>query len=1010
MDWHDRWNLQLGIAGTNWNATPVSNLDTILSYTSTLAASVAIISNNDVASPPFKLNQLSFTNAGPASGTAPTITLTGNELEFITNTALATPTLTFNTTGTIKPTIEIQNNLLLTNNLGVAATTDGRISGVISGSGSLTKSGAGTLTLSGAAVNGFNGGVRVNAGTLAINLSNLGTPTDLINSGNALTLGGGTFSLTGKSGVNSLQTFNGTSVSSGYSAVSIVKNSTGFTTTAALGNITQSQPGGVLSIFASDSTSPSTTLAIATAVGTTANAGGWIGSWVVVNDSKSVNARWANLNGSNQVVTISATTATAGTMANVTSATAVYTATGTFNSIATPLTAFGIQATGTSSYALGANLLTTEGLSAIGGVLTITGSTGIQVGTGNELVMMGVNSIKISAPIANKTGSNSNVTFAGASTLTLDTAVSTYTGTTTLNSGTMTLGLANVLNSASSIVVNAGTLGYSTFDQSVNAVKLVGGTISGTTGTLTSATNFDLQNGTVSGILAGGVGVNKTTSGTVTLSGANLYSGGTTISAGIIKAGNATALGANGSAVSVTAGATLDLNGATMTNTNALTINGTGVSGNGALINNNSAAATYAGLLSLGSSSNIVAGAGDITLSNTGSITATGSGYQLLVGGAKNTTINGSIDTGTGTVFKQGAGTLTLTGANSYTGLTTVSVGTLTVGNNAGLGTTAGDTTVSSGAAIRLANGVKVTGESILIAGVSTGFNGALQADASATAEWAGTVKINSSDARVGAGTSGSLKISGAIIDNGAFNTINIGAGAGGTGEVIISAASGTNTYTGNTTISRGTLKLGADNTLPTGTTLDVDVANAAENAIFDLNGFNQTVAGLQRTNTGAVAGGTGGAIITNSGAADRTLTINQSATTSFNGIIQDGGTNKTIIVKDGAGTLALYWREHLHRSHHGFRRHPQFGQWHGQQQPGRRRGCRHRNRSLRSPRPEFRIGHRQQRHRQNTHHRRGAESRRSLGLHHLRGTEHRLPPHRHRHPERDHRPVHLRL
>ena len=127
-------------------------------------------------------------------------------------------------------------------------------------------------------------------------------------------------------------------------------------------------------------------------------------------------------------------------------------------------------------------------------------------------------------------------------------------------------------------------------------------------------------------------------------------------------------------------------------------------------------------------------------------------------------------------MFKRGAGTLTLTGANSYTGLTTLSVGTLTVGNNSGLGTTAGDTTVSTGAALRLANGVTVTGETILIAGTGIGFNGALQADASATAEWAGTVKINSADARVGAGSGGSLKISGAIVDNAGFNTLNVGA------------------------------------------------------------------------------------------------------------------------------------------------------------------------------------------------------------------------------------------
>jgi autotransporter-associated beta strand protein len=157
--------------GTNWSGVPVSNLDTILSYTGTLAAGVNVISNNDIGSPPFKLNQLSFTNAGPASGTAPSLTLTGSQLEFITNSSAATPTLIFNTTGTVKPVIDIQNNLLLTNNLGVAATTDGKLSGVISGGGSIAKTGAGTLTLTGN--NSYGGGTTVGTGgTLVLTNSN----------------------------------------------------------------------------------------------------------------------------------------------------------------------------------------------------------------------------------------------------------------------------------------------------------------------------------------------------------------------------------------------------------------------------------------------------------------------------------------------------------------------------------------------------------------------------------------------------------------------------------------------------------------------------------------------------------------------------------------------------------------------------------------------------------------------------------------------------------------------
>ncbi len=150
-------------AGTNWDATPVRGIDTILNYTSTLDAGVVIVSNNDVATPPFQLNQLSFTNVGPASGTAPTVTLQGSQLECITNSGAIAPSLLFNTTGTVKPTITINNNLLLTNNLAVTATTDGTLGGTISGSGSLTKTGAGTLRLNGA---NTMGDVAVNVGTL----------------------------------------------------------------------------------------------------------------------------------------------------------------------------------------------------------------------------------------------------------------------------------------------------------------------------------------------------------------------------------------------------------------------------------------------------------------------------------------------------------------------------------------------------------------------------------------------------------------------------------------------------------------------------------------------------------------------------------------------------------------------------------------------------------------------------------------------------------------------------
>src|SRR5213075_2123788 len=61
------------------------------------------------------------------------------------------------------------------------------------------------------------------------------------------------------------------------------------------------------------------------------------------------------------------------------------------------------------------------------------------------------------------------------------------------------------------------------------------GNINGSGGTLSSATTFDMQSGAVSAILGGTVGLAKTTGGTVTLSGANTYTGTTTVSAGTLN-------------------------------------------------------------------------------------------------------------------------------------------------------------------------------------------------------------------------------------------------------------------------------------------------------------------------------------------------------------------------------------------------------------------------------------------------------------------------------------------
>jgi len=65
-----------------------------------------------------------------------------------------------------------------------------------------------------------------------------------------------------------------------------------------------------------------------------------------------------------------------------------------------------------------------------------------------------------------------NVTKTGSGTLTL-TSANTYTGTTTITSGKIDLGIANALSGSSAIVLNGGTLGTSTgFNQSLGTLNL----------------------------------------------------------------------------------------------------------------------------------------------------------------------------------------------------------------------------------------------------------------------------------------------------------------------------------------------------------------------------------------------------------------------------------------------------------------------------------------------------------------------------------------------------------
>ena len=124
------------------------------------------------------------------------------------------------------------------------------------------------------------------------------------------------------------------------------------------------------------------------------------------------------------------------------------------------------------------------------------------------------------------------LTKAGTGTVTLS-GVNSYAGGTTLSAGSLVLGNAAGLGDlAGAVTVNAGTLDLGGLDSSRSGtVALVGGLIQN--GTLTkSGAAFDVRSGAVAAVLGGTAGLTKSTTGTVTLSAANTYSGATAISAG----------------------------------------------------------------------------------------------------------------------------------------------------------------------------------------------------------------------------------------------------------------------------------------------------------------------------------------------------------------------------------------------------------------------------------------------------------------------------------------------
>ncbi|KRC81475.1 autotransporter-associated beta strand repeat-containing protein [Sphingomonas sp. Root241] len=320
---------------------------------------------------------------------------------------------------------------------------------------------------------------------------------------------------------------------------------------------------------------------------------------------------------------------------------------------------------------------TTDGYTIAGGPLTLTGADAlVRVGDGSPA------DPGLTATVSAELAGSARLVKDLGGTLVL-TGINTYTGGTAVNGGTLRIaGDANLGAASGGLSFNGGTLNTTATFTSNRAADLAG------SGRFLTDTGTSL---TLGGVISGAGALNKGGTGTLVLTAANNYAGGTTISAGTLQLGNS---GATGSIV----GDVID---------------------NGALAFNRSDVATFAGAVS-GSGTVSQSGAGTTILtgssSYTGGTTISAGTLQIGNGGATGSIVGDVVDnatlafnrsdaatfagliSGTGGVNQIGAGTTTLTGSNSYSGTTTVGAGTLLINGDQAAAT--GPTGVASGATL----------------------------------------------------------------------------------------------------------------------------------------------------------------------------------------------------------------------------------------------------------------------------------------------------------------------
>ncbi|MCX7046853.1 MAG: autotransporter-associated beta strand repeat-containing protein [Candidatus Sumerlaeota bacterium] len=452
---------------------------------------------------------------------------------------------------------------------------------------------------------------------------------------------------------------------------------------------------------------------------------------------------------------------------------------------------------------------------------------------------------------------------------------SNYT-TLTIQQGTTMLGVTNAIPTAANLVIGASGASYldlAGYDQTLASVTkspsyaATIGNSSMTSDSLLTITGDSIYAGVIQDITTTGTMKTalKVTGGPLTLSGANNYSGGTTLQSGQLNINSATAIGGTTS--------TFVINGGTFDNTSAADL----------LLLNNNAQNWNGDFAYAGSLRNLNLGTGAVTLTSS----------PLVTVSANTLTIGGDISGSSLGLTKAGAGTLVVQGANTYNGATTINAGTLEI---AGV-TTNSDITVKNSGVLQLDDAGKTLKSLVVEDGATLAlpalYTGAANANTTVTNALAFTATPPNFTVRPlfgvtpRAGDTFNLLTAGSVVNAAGIITADFG------GSLLIA---GTVAMVGNNlilTIITGATDLVWDNNGGLGT----GIWNISADANFTGQRFNQY--------DSVTFGDTGAGAVTLVGALlPSAVTVNSSINYTFFSLGSIGG--MTALNKSGVSTLTL--------------------------------------------------------------------------------------------------------